>query len=136
MKANYQVTNTKSFVLTNVNGKIDLNAGMNIFAGVMSLLKSGNQNRVLIDGRHSKTFFTLPDICHFLEQLSVYNDLPKNKIAVILPKQFDNDLARFFEVTAEGRGLKIKLFFDNFEAAVKWLMNKNSHPEYYHYLKN
>jgi hypothetical protein len=136
MNANYSTINTKGFLLTNVMGKIDLKASINIFAGVMQLLKTKHQYRVLVDARDSKTILSLPDIYRFLEQLSKYRELHNDKVAVLMGNQFNNDTARFFEVAAQGRGFNIRLFFEDFEGAVKWLMEKNASPNYIHFLKN
>ncbi len=136
MNANYRTINTESFLLTNVMGKVDLKASISIFAGVMQLLKSKHQYRVLIDARDSNTNLSLPDIYLFLEQLSKYRELHNDKVAVLMGNKFNNDTARFFEVAAQGRGFQIRLFFEDFEGSVKWLMEKNAAPNYIHFLKN
>lgn len=136
MKTNYQITNTKNFQLTNIFGRIDLKTSINILAGTIKLLKSRHQNKILVDARGTKTILNLPDTCEFLDQLAMYRELHNDRIAILFENRLKNDTAKFFEVAAEGRGFQIKLFYDDFEAAVKWLMQNEANSEYIHFLKN
>ncbi len=91
---------------------------------------------MLIDARGSKTFLTLPDACEFLDKLTGFHELHNDRIAILFESRLKNDTAKFFEVAAEGRGFQIKLFYDDFESAVKWLMQNDTNTEYIHYLKS
>ena len=111
-----------NFLMTYAAGEINIRAGIRIFAKMISSLKTGNQYRMLIDVRDSKSELNLPDVYDFLERLSIYNRLLKDKMAILVGNHHNADIARFFEIAAQSRGFKIRVFFHDFESAMKWLI--------------
>ncbi len=121
IKTGYKSLNS-NFLMTYVAGELNIRAGIRIFARMVSSLRSASHYRMLIDVRASKSELNLPDVYEFLERLSKYSHLYDDKMAVLLGAHHNIDVARFFEIAAQSRGFRIRVFIDDFESSMKWLM--------------
>jgi hypothetical protein len=122
IKTDYKTLNRSNFLMTYVAGELNMRAGIRIFARMMSSLKTAYQYRMLIDVRASRSELNLTDVYEFLERLTKHNQLHDDKMAVLLGNHHNIDVAKFFEIAAQSRGFKIRVFFEDFESAIKWLM--------------
>ena len=110
------------YFIPNQNGEIDFNDSLKILKNVAEKSKNGKVKNMLVDVRNFVSVLSVPEIYEVISELGKYREQFNRKIAVVYGLHYDEDKARFFEMSAQNRGFLINAFAD-YDEAVKWLSN-------------
>ncbi len=124
MPVNVKIINPKDFVKLTATGTIDFTASLEAINNIISLIKTPGEYEVLIDTRHAAVTLTIMELYELGAAIASHPALHSTKIALLAPMT-ETEKVHFFETAALNRGVNISAFTD-FEAAINWLVMKDS----------
>jgi hypothetical protein len=120
MAGHVQVIQARDFVRARPEGTVDLVASGRIIRDIASEGAALKQFDVLIDGRSAEVELSVTDLWYLAAALAERKQPSHRKTAVLTAlDRFDH--AKFFQLCATNRGLKIGAFTD-YEDAMEWLL--------------
>ena len=121
MSTNVRVIHPSDFLRARADGRVDLEAGKELLAGVAAAAAPLERYQVLIDIRDAVGRLTPDDLHELAGSLLSYEHAFRHKTAVLCPRErFDN--ARFFSMLAASYGFQRIRAFLAYEDAMEWLM--------------
>lgn len=119
MTLKLHVIHARDFLRMTPDGKIDFEETRKMYLEAVSVEGLSYKLDMLVDFRQVDADLSTTDIWYLAEELSKHDEGFKDQIAVLVnPDRFDN--AKFFELCATNRGLKVAAF-SSFEEAINWL---------------
>jgi hypothetical protein len=121
MSTNVRVIHSSDFLRARADGRVDLEAGKELLAGVAAAAAPLERYQVLIDIRDAVGQLTPDDLNELAGSLLDYGQAFRQKTAVLCPRErFDN--ARFFSLLAASHGFQRIHAFLAYEDAMEWLL--------------
>ena len=120
MDLNIRILHHKDVIITVPNGEVDLEKSKQILLKLATLAAPPNDYGVLVDYREVTNPLTVNGMAQLVSIMVNHRDSFQSKLAILTQPGFRLDLAKFMELHAQNRGLKIAAF-DSFESAMLWL---------------
>ena len=120
MPVNVKVINTKDFIKTTATGILDFAASKQAILDIAAQIKQPGEYEVLIDTRDADVMLSIVDLYELGKALADHSSLRHSKVC-LLGAMNEMDNARFLQLVAQNRGVRIKAFSD-FEQAITWLV--------------
>lgn len=116
------VLKPKDFIKTKATGNLDIEKSREILKEIIETSKNLKDYMICIDIRETIPTLTISDIYELVKTASVYKDVFKDKVAILVRQDYDYDKAYFLELCAQNRSLDVKIFTE-YEEAVTWLLS-------------
>ncbi len=123
MKANYKIIRAKDFIKSKPSGKLDMEQSKKVLAELASIAKPPADYEILLDVREAYTNFSFIEVFQLVKELIAHRSAFRNKIAVLVRNDYQFSNAKFAQLCATNRGIKITAFID-FEKAIDWLLTE------------
>jgi len=121
MTTNIRVIHPSDFLRVRTDGRVDLEMGRNLLAGVAEAAATLERFEVLIDIRDAIGQLTPDELHELAGSLIGFRSTFLHRTAVLCPRErFDN--ARFFSLLAASYGFRRIRAFLTYEDAMEWLM--------------
>jgi hypothetical protein len=121
MPHNVYIIPAKEFLRADYRGELDLAASQRLLVDLAMTCADTPDRNILIDVRGADTpVLTASNLFDLVQTLRSLGLGVTNRIAILREPRDTFDRARFFEMLATDRGLKVGAFED-FEAAFGWL---------------
>ena len=117
----YKTYKTQDFIRKNEEGTLDIERSLALVKELAVAAGCHSEHDILIDLRHTEPLDSFADTLTVAMELARYQDIFRNKIAVLIPDTKERiERAKFFK---EGLGtVSFKLeHFTVFEEAIEWL---------------
>jgi hypothetical protein len=114
------VISAKDFIMTTVEGQLDLKTSIAMLEKIRSAARGRGKFDILIDLRQTTIKMSTVDIWDLCVGLPEFGDTFKTKTVVLIGKGTNADKAEFLRLCAMNRGVRINIFTD-YEEAMKWL---------------
>jgi hypothetical protein len=120
MPLKVHVVHARDFVRMTPEGKFDLHTSQQLLAKVVAAGASPAEHEILIDTRRALGELSHTDLWYLAVDLSQQPHAYREKIAIVVDaeRQFDN--AKFFELCATNRALKVRAV-ETMDQAIEWL---------------
>lgn len=119
MKLNLSIVTASDFIRTTPVGTLDMDVSLAVLKRIRSVTEEREDYRVLVDLRQARSALSLTDIWYIARELETCADTFRRKTA-LLTRENSREPAEFFELSAQNRGFRVRVFTD-FEAAIYWL---------------
>jgi len=121
MTTDIRVIHPSDFLRVRTDGRVDLEMGRNLLAGVAEAAATLERFEVLIDIRDAIGQLTPDELHELAGSLIGFRSTFLHRTAVLCPRErFDN--ARFFSLLAASYGFRRIRAFLTYEDAMEWLM--------------
>jgi hypothetical protein len=117
---NYKTLDGKKFVKARATGEFDLEESKQALSLLLQDPGFSKQCDILIDLREAECDLTMADIFEIVQYLVEHRQAFLGKLAVLVSGTSEFDKARFMELCAENRGIKVHAFTDPADAEA-WL---------------
>ncbi len=120
MATNLRIIRARDFIKATPDGQLDLEQSKKILMEIAAAVAPLADYEIIIDVRKSQTSMSVTDLWYLAAELGNLGRAFYRKTAVLCPlERFD--LAEFFALCAQNRGLRVNAF-TSFEAAIEWLL--------------
>ncbi len=120
MDLNIRIIHNREFVMTAPSGAVDIEKSRQMLLKLASMTMPPNDYDILIDCREVTSQPTITDIIQIVSFMLDHRSSFRNKLAILTHPGTRLEVAKFAELYAQNRGLKVAAF-DNFESAIMWL---------------
>ena len=120
MPLKVHVVHARDFVRMTQEGKFDLHTSQQLLAKLVTAGASPAEHEILLDTRRAHSTLSPTDLWHLAVDLARHAAAFREKIAIVVNAgpQFDN--AKFFELCATNRALRVRAF-ETTDQAIEWL---------------
>ncbi len=120
MDLNIRIIHNREFVMTAPSGALDIEKSRQMLLKLASVTGPPNDYDILIDCREVTSQPTISDITRLVGFMIDHRSSFRNKLAILAHPGTRLEVAKFAELYAQNRGLKVAAF-DSFESAIMWL---------------
>ena len=124
MASNIRVIRAHDFVRATEDGQIDFEKSRKLLGEVAEAAAALVDYEIILDTRKAQGKLSVTDLWYLAAELSNLGKAVHRKTAVLCPlEHFDS--AKFFELCAQNRGLRVSAF-TSYEEAMEWLMSSGT----------
>ncbi|MGO9307587.1 MAG: hypothetical protein ACLQDL_01025 [Spirochaetia bacterium] len=120
MATNIRIIHARDFIRATPEGALDREQSAQLLRAVATAASSQVDHEIILDTRHAQLDLSITDLWYLAQDLAALGKGFSRKTAVLCPLE-KFDLAGFFALCAQNRGLPVKAF-TSFEEAFEWLV--------------
>lgn len=119
MATSVVIVHPRDYVRATPDGTLDRAASERPLVDVATASRGLADFDVILDLRHAHAMVTVTDLWYLAQYLAGLPELRTRRVAIVAPAE-RFDLASFFALAAQNRGLRVRAFA-SFEEAIDWL---------------